>query len=126
MDRSKRQAADLEMTARHRAHWEELRRAQRKLLRLTAQVELPNGQSLVGHTVDISREGVGFRAPFSLDVDEQCTLILTLDTCGVQTLLTLVGRIRHCTREAEDAFRIGMQFVGTDNRAQEVLAAALR
>jgi hypothetical protein len=127
MDMKTQQAMDLEATARNRALWEEVRRAQRKLLRVTAQIELPNGKSLPGHTVDISQEGVGFCSPFAVEVDQSCTLILALDACGSQSLLTLTGHIRHCTRQPDQtSFRIGMQFSGLDGRAREILGAALR
>jgi hypothetical protein len=107
MDKRTQQAMDLEATARNRALWEEVRRAQRKLLRVTAQIELPNGKSF--------------------EVDQSCTLILALDACGSQSLLTLTGNIRHCTRQPDQAsFRIGMQFSGLDGRAREILGAALR
>jgi PilZ domain len=125
MSESRDETMEVELTARHRAHCEEVRRAKRKLVRLTAQIELPNGCALTGHTVDISLEGVGFISPYALGFDEECTLLIALEACGLQTLLSLVGRVRHCSKQPDDSFRVGMQIGSMTEKTAEVLRAAL-
>jgi hypothetical protein len=117
---------DVELTERPRVGLQEQRRAARKVMRLTAQIALPDGVILVGQTADISREGIGFFSPTRLEVGRDCTLTIAIDACGATAELRLVGRVCHCSKVAEDRFRVGMKFIRMDEQTAAVLCAAMR
>jgi hypothetical protein len=103
----------------------ERRAAERKVISLRAQVELPNGTVLTGHSTDISSTGIGLFAPSRLRADQECRVTIDLSACGTRAELNLVGRVCYCT-ETRDRYRIGMRFVGLDNKAAELLSSLLR
>jgi c-di-GMP-binding flagellar brake protein YcgR len=117
---------DVELSVRPRTRVEEQRRVSRKALTLAAQIVLPDGQTLEGQTADISREGIGFFCPRHVAAGLDCTLIISIDACGTSAQLKLVGRVCHCTKQADDHFRIGMKFIRMDETTATILCAALR
>jgi hypothetical protein len=117
---------DVELTERPRVGLQEQRRAARKILRLTAQITLPNGDVLIGQTADVSREGIGFFSPSSIGAGSDCTLSIAISACGTSAELHLVGRVCHCSKVSEDRYRIGMKFVRMDEATAAVLCAAMR
>jgi hypothetical protein len=116
---------DVELTERPRAGLEQ-RRAPRKILRLTAQIALPDGSLLTGQTADISRDGIGFFSPTRIAAGDDCTLTIHIAACGSSAELHLVGRVCHCSKVSEDRFRVGMKFVRMDEATAAVLCAAMR
>jgi len=125
MDETQR-AHDCELTEKPSTRIEDLRRFPRKDIRLVARIELPDGEVLEASTADISRGGIGFFSPRRIDIAGDCTLTVAIDACGASAMLKLVGRVCHCTKQAEDSFRIGMQFVRMDETTASILYAALR
>lgn len=117
---------DIELTQRPRVGLQEQRRATRKIMRLTAQIALPDGVLLEGQTADISREGIGFFSPDRLEIGRDCTLTIDIAACGADAQLRLVGRVCHCSKVAEDRFRVGMKFIRMDEQTAAVLCAAMR
>jgi hypothetical protein len=126
MDQDRIATRDVELTQQPRSLAGEQRRASRKSLRLTAQIELPHGKRLCGHTADISRDGIGFFAPIKIEVGEDCRLTIEIVACGTREVLVLVGRVCHCTKQSEDSFRVGMKFIRMDERTASIVCAALR
>ena len=116
---------DVELSERPRAPFEQ-RRASRKAVRLVAQIHLPRDGVLHGQTADISRSGIGFFSPTPIDLGGDCTLLIQLSACGANAELKLVGRVCHCTKVAEDHFRVGMQFIRMDEQTAAILCSALR
>ena len=117
---------DIELTERPRVGLQDQRRAARKILRLTAQITLPDGTILSGQTADISREGIGFFSPGSLKAGSDCSLDIAIAACGTSAELHLLGRVCHCTKVSEDRYRVGMKFVRIDEATAAVLCAAMR
>ena len=117
---------DVELTERPRVGLQEQRRAPRKVMRLTARIALPDGTTLVGQTADISRDGIGFFSPTGLEVGKDCTLTIDINACGAAAELRFVGRVCHCSKVAEDRFRVGMKFIRMDEQTAAVLCAAMR
>ena len=103
----------------------ERRVADRKVISLRAQVELPNGISLIGHSTDISRTGIGLYSPSKLQTDAECRISIDLSACGSRAELKLVGRVCYCTEQGSDRYRIGMRFVGMDLHAAQLLSSLL-
>lgn len=118
--------SDIELTERPRTRFEDQRRTPRKALRLSTQIQLPNGTVLEGRTADISRGGIGFFSPERLDPGGDCTLTMQIAACGARAELRLVGRVSHCTKQAEDCYRVGMQFIRMDEPTAAILYSALR
>jgi hypothetical protein len=104
----------------------ERRAAERKVISLRAEVELPNGIVLTGHSTDISRTGIGLDSPSRLQADQECRLSIDLTACGAHAEIKLVGRVCYCTEQSRDRYRIGMRFVGLDNKAAELLSSLFR
>jgi hypothetical protein len=117
---------DVELSERPRSAFEEHRRASRRAMRLVAEIRLPNGGVLSGQTADISRSGIGFFCPERIDLGGDCTLVIHISACGTNAELKLIGRVCHCTKQSEDSFRIGMQFIRMDEQTAAVLCTALR
>lgn len=117
---------DIELTQRPRTWTREMRGAPRRILRLTAQISLPDGSILAGQTADISREGIGFFSPRSVRPGNDCTLTVSIAACGTDAELHLIGRVCHCSKVAEDSFRVGMKFIRMDESTAAVLCAAMR
>jgi hypothetical protein len=117
---------DVELTERPRAGLHEQRRASRKILRLTAQITLPDGAVLSGQTADVSREGIGFFSPSTISAGCDCTLSIAISACGTSAELHLVGRVCHCSKVSEDRYRVGMKFIRMDEATAAVLCAAMR
>lgn len=117
---------DIELTERPRAGLREQRRAPRRVLRLTARIALPDGVVLTGRTADISREGIGFFSPQSVSPGNDCALDIDLEACGTRVELHLLGRVCHCSKVAEDSYRVGMKFIRMDESTAAVLCAAMR
>lgn len=118
--------SDIELSERPRTRLEEQRRTSRKALRLKAQIHLPNNAILDGQTADISRAGIGFFCPQRIDLGRDCALTIPIDACGTSAELKLVGRVAHCTKQSEDCYRIGMQFIRMDEATAAILCTALR
>ena len=116
---------DVELSERPRSPFE-LRRASRKAMRLVAEIRLPSGGILNGQTADISRSGIGFFCPERIDLGGDCTLVIPISACGTDAELKLVGRVCHCTKQSEDSYRIGMQFIRMDEQTASILCSALR
>jgi c-di-GMP-binding flagellar brake protein YcgR len=116
---------DVELSERPRSPFE-LRRTSRKAMRLVAEICLPNGGILSGQTADISRSGIGFFCPERIDLGGDCTLVILISACGTDAQLKLVGRVCHCTKQSEDSYRIGMQFIRMDEQTAAILCTALR
>jgi hypothetical protein len=116
---------DVELSERPRSPFEQ-RRTSRKALRLVAEIRLPNGDMLKGTTADISRSGIGFFGPQHIDIGGDCTLFIRISACGTDAELKLVGRVCHCTKLAEDSYRIGMKFIRMDEQTAAIICSALR
>jgi hypothetical protein len=117
--------SDVELSECPRSPFEH-RRTSRKAMRLVAEIRLPNGTILIGQTADVSRSGIGFFCPMNVGIGGDCTLIVRISACGVDAELKLVGRVCHCTKQSEDWFRIGMQFIRMDEQTAAILCTALR
>lgn len=105
---------------------QEQRSAARKAIRLAAEIVLPNGETLMGQTADISHAGIGFFSPVPTEVGGDCTLIVRISACGVAADLKLVGRVCYCTKQEEGCYRVGMQFIRMDEQTAAILGSALR
>jgi hypothetical protein len=103
----------------------EQRRDRRKLIRLRADVRLPTGTILEGHTVDLSRRGVGIVSPVHLTNGQDCTISLDLTACGENVALRLVGRVCYCM-ESGSEYRVGLQFVQMDESTALLLSELLK
>jgi c-di-GMP-binding flagellar brake protein YcgR len=117
---------DVELSERPRSPFEDQRRASRRAMRLVAEIRLPNGNLLRGQTADISRSGIGFFCPERIDIGGDCTLMIRISACGTDAELKLIGRVCHCTKQSEDSYRIGMQFIRMDEQTAAILCTALR
>lgn len=126
MDTAQPPLGDIELTERPRTHLSEQRRTSRKALRLKARILLPNGYELTGQTADISRGGIGFFGPQPVEVGRDCTLVIQIEACGASAELKLVGRVAHCRKQADDCYRVGMQFIRMDEPTAAILCNALR
>ena len=104
----------------------ERRIAARKVVSLMAQVQLPDGTVLHGHSTDISQTGIGLFSPRMLEPEEECTLQIDLSVCGMEMELRLVGRVCYCHPQGDRKFRAGMRFVGLDANAADLLSQLLR
>jgi c-di-GMP-binding flagellar brake protein YcgR len=118
--------SDIELSERPRTRIEEQRRMSRKALRLVAQIRLPNDTVLHGRTADISRGGIGFFCPERIEIGRDCTLMIDIAACGTSAELKLIGRVCHCTKQSEDCYRVGMQFIRMDEATAAILCTALR
>ena len=118
--------SDIELTERPRTRLSDQRRATRKALRLVAQIHLPDGSVLDAQTADISRAGIGFFAPRQIHLGGDCTLLIQIAACGTAAELKLVGRVCHSTKQSDDCYRVGMQFVRMDEATAAILCSALR
>jgi hypothetical protein len=104
---------------------DEQRREHRKLIRLRADVRLPDNSVLEGHTVDLSRRGVGILSPVQLTNGQNCTISLDLTACGENVALRLVGRVCYCM-ESGNEYRIGLQFVQMDESTALLISELLK
>jgi hypothetical protein len=104
---------------------QERRIADRKVISLRAQVELPNGVVLVSHSTDISRSGIGLYSPSAVQAESECRLRIDLSACGSRAELKLVGRVCYCTEQGTDRYRIGMRFVAMESSAAQLLSSLL-
>ena len=118
--------SDIELSERPRTRLEEQRRTSRKALRLAAQINLPDGTVLNSQVADISRGGIGFFAPRQIQIGGDCTLLIQIAACGTTAELKLIGRVCHSTKQSEDCYRVGMQFVRMDEATAAILCSALR
>ena len=104
----------------------ERRVAERKVISLRAQIELPNGSVLTGQSADISRSGVAIISPSKVKADRDCRVTIDLSVCGTAKALMLTGRACYCTELAPTKFRVGMRFVGMNAHVSELLETLLR
>jgi len=104
----------------------ERRIAIRKVVKLLAKVQLPDGTVLDGHSADISQTGIGLFAPRMLQPEEECTVHVDLSVCGMNLELRLVGKVCYCNPQGEGRFRVGMHFVGLDSESAQLLHQLLR
>jgi hypothetical protein len=86
----------------------------RRAILIHADVQIPGKPLLRAHAVDLSRGGLGLQSPVAADVDQEIAVRLPLDVCGERRVVSLTGRVRYCSRQADRYFRIGMQFVHLD------------
>jgi hypothetical protein len=103
----------------------EQRRERRKLIRLRADVRLPGNSVLEGHTIDLSRRGVGILSPLKLTNGQDCTISLDLTACGESVALRLVGRVCYCM-ESGPEYRVGLQFVQMDESTALLISELLK
>lgn len=94
---------------------EERRILPRRAILIRANVQIPGKPVLKAHAVDLSRGGLGLQSPVAADIDEEVVVHLPLDVCGERRNVVLTGRVRYCTKQADQHFRIGLQFVHLDD-----------
>lgn len=104
----------------------ERRVATRKVVKMLAKVQLPDGTVLDGQSADISQTGIGLFAPRMLHPEEVCTLQIDLSVCGMSMELRLAGRVCYCHQQGEGKFRAGLHFVAMDSDAAHLLSQLLR
>jgi c-di-GMP-binding flagellar brake protein YcgR len=90
-------------------------------LRVKADVTLPGDLTIVGHTLDISAGGLSIEVPYQLQLGQCCEIELNLSKLGGPHWVQVVGEVRHCSQADDDAFRVGLQFVGMDEKLREIL-----
>jgi hypothetical protein len=78
---------------------------------------------LKAHAVDLSRGGLGLQSPIAADIDQEIAVSLPLDLFGERRRLALTGRVRYCTRQPDQQYRIGLQFVNLDAAAVAFVSA---
>jgi c-di-GMP-binding flagellar brake protein YcgR len=95
----------------------------RRAMLIRADVQIPGKSMLKAHAVDLSRGGLGLQSPIAADLDQEIVVNLPLDVCGEQRIVVLTGRVRYCTKQSDQHFRIGLQFVHLDTATAAFVAA---
>jgi len=83
----------------------------RRAVLIHADVQIPGKPLMKAHAVDMSRGGLGLQSQIAADIDQEVGVKLPLDVCGEKRVVALTGRVRYCTKQADQHFRIGLQFV---------------
>jgi PilZ domain len=104
---------------------DERRVDRRKIVRLNADVRLPDSKSLESHTIDLSRRGIGLLTSVKLEHGQDCKLLIDLSVCGTPMALRLIGRVCYCAPSG-DNFRVGLQFVQMDDDTARLLTDLLK
>jgi c-di-GMP-binding flagellar brake protein YcgR len=86
----------------------------RRAILIRADVQIPGKPLMKTHAVDLSRGGLGLQSPVAAEIDQEIVVNLPLNVCGEQRIVVLTGRVRYCTKQSEQHFRIGLQFVHLD------------
>jgi c-di-GMP-binding flagellar brake protein YcgR len=95
----------------------------RRAILIKADVQIPGRAVLKAHAVDLSRGGLGLQSPIAADIDQEIAVSLPLDLFGERRRLALTGRVRYCTRQPDQQYRIGLQFVNLDAAAVAFVSA---
>jgi len=95
----------------------------RHAILIRADVQIPGKPLMKAHAVDLSRGGLGLQSPVAADIDQEVVVNLPLDVCGEQRTVVLIGRVRYCTKQSEQHFRIGLQFVHLDTATAAFVSA---
>ena len=104
-----------------RSAGEERRVSPRKVVSLSARVELPDNTVLDGQTVDLSHTGIGLYSPQLLLTDQECKLTIDLSVCGETLELKLIGCVCYCKEQAQGRYRAGMRFTRIESSAEKLL-----
>ena len=97
--------------------------APRRAMRVTADITLPGGLQIMGHTMDMSIGGLRAEVPHSLEAGQECTVELDLTHLGGPSSLKLTAEVRHCHDNGSGRIQAGMQFKNVDPEASEILQA---
>jgi hypothetical protein len=95
----------------------------RRAIMIKADVQIPGKPLMKAHAVDLSRGGLGLQSPVAADIDQEISVNLPLDIFGERRHMALHGRVRYCTRHADQHYRIGLQFVNLDADAVAFVSA---
>jgi c-di-GMP-binding flagellar brake protein YcgR len=126
-----RTAKELRMPTKH-SHPREIdadtevdeRRIQpRRAILIKADVKFPGRAVMKAQAVDLSRGGLGLQSPIAVDIDQEVAVNLPLDIFGEQRTMALTGRVRYCSRQPDQHYRIGLQFVNLNADAIAFVSA---
>lgn len=100
----------------------ERRAAYRKLVRLTAVLELEGAAPLAVRTVEVSEEGVALSSPLNIRPGRRCVVRVAVPTRPRQPMLVAQGTVTHSVLSQRDGgFRVGVQFQALPRAVQERL-----
>lgn len=102
----------------------ERRSAFRKLVRLTAVLEVEGAAPLAVRTVEVSEEGVALSSPLNIRPGGPCVVRMALPARPPQPMLAVQGRVTYSVLSQRDGgFRVGVHFLALPRSAQERLQA---
>lgn len=103
--------------------WAERRGTQRRAILVKADVHLPGKAPLIAHAVDVSIGGLGLLSPTAVNIDQELVVNVPFDVGGASQSITLTGRVCYCTKQADNCYRVGLQFVKLDPHTAAFVAA---
>lgn len=104
-------------------NWAERRGNQRRAILIKADVHLPGKAPLLAHAVDVSLGGLGLLSPSAVGIDQELVVNVPFDVGGDAQLITLTGRVCYCTKQADNCFRVGLQFIKLEPDTAAFIAA---
>ena len=104
----------------------ERRQNNRRAILLRADVHVAGRQPLRGHALDVSSGGLGLLSPQAVDIDEQVTITIPFEVFGEMHSRTISGKVRYCSKQADNCFRVGLQFVNMNEQTAAFVADICR
>lgn len=104
-------------------HADERRGHIRRAFLILADVQIPGNPPLKAHTVNLSSGGLGLLSPVAVVIDQEVVVNIPFDVCGEQRSVVITGRVCYCTKQTDQHFRIGLQFVRQDADTAAFIAA---
>lgn len=102
----------------------ERRSAFRKLVRLTAVLEVDGAAPLAVRTVEVSASGVALSSALNIRPGGRCLVRIALPAQPPQPMLAVQGVVTYSVLSQRDGgFRVGVQFQALPRGAQERLQA---
>lgn len=95
----------------------------RRPMHIMADVTLPGGLTIVGHTMDMSIGGLRAEVPHMLDAGQECIVELDMTHLGGPAYMKLTAEVRHCQDNGSGRFHAGMQFKNVDGEIAAILEA---
>ena len=98
---------------------------ERKVLRCTAKIVLKNAPPLKGRTLDISASGISVMVPDPMKAGDPCIIAFDTTVQGKNMSVNVAARAVYCICVGTAGFRIGFQFIQTDEPTVRSLVAMI-
>lgn len=103
----------------------DMRKSVRKVMLSKAIFVTHNVRSSSAITLDISTGGLSVTLPGPLEVGQACAISFDVPTEGMKERSLINGTVSSCVPRGDQAFRIGIHYVQSDEISKQLIAAAV-